>query len=166
MKKLTSAAAAALIMISGASAAPSADEKDVLAAMDALMRAVPTDDKEAMSAILAPEGMIHRFRKDANGSWDLAARPTASLLSGESDKSKTFKERYWSPTVLIRGSMAFVWAPYELLVDGASYHCGVDAISFAKIDGAWKATNLMWTAEKDACAELRPDDPSTIRPHD
>jgi len=134
--------------------------------MDALMRAVPANDKDAMSAILAPDGMIHSFRKDADGSWDLAARPAASLLTGESGGSQTATERYWSPTVLIRGSMAFVWAPYELWIDGASYHCGVDAISFAKIDGAWKATNLMWTAEKDACAELRPDDPSTIRPAD
>ncbi len=59
-----------------------------------------------------------------------------------------------------------VWAPYEFQIDGETTHCGVDAFSFAKIDGDWKVTNSMWTVEPDACDELRPEDPRTIRPLD
>jgi len=36
--------------------------------------------------------------------------------------------------------------------------------SFAKIDGAWKVSNSMWTVEPNACAELRPADAGMIRP--
>jgi len=38
--------------------------------------------------------------------------------------------------------------------------------SFAKIDGVWKVSNSMWTKEPNACAELRPIDPTAIRPLD
>ena len=50
---------------------------------------------------------------------------------------------------MIRGGMALVWAPYEF-----------------QIDGVWKVSNAMWTVEPNACAELRPLDPTMIRPRD
>ncbi len=40
---------------------------------------------------------------------------------------QVYRERYWSPTVLIRGPMALVWAPYEFQIDGKISHCGIDA---------------------------------------
>lgn len=48
---------------------------------------------------------------------------------------QTYRERYWSPIVLIRGVMDVVWAPYEFHVDGKTAHCGIDVLSFSKIDG-------------------------------
>jgi hypothetical protein len=74
------------------------------------------------------------------------------------------RERYWSPTVLIRGSIAVVWAPYEFWIDGQTSHCGVDVFDFVKVDGIWRVSNSMWTVEPDACGELRPVDPREVRP--
>ena len=67
---------------------------------------------------------------------------------------------------MIRGAMAVVWAPYEFKIDGETTHCGIDVFSFAKIDGAWKVSNSMWTVEPNACTELRPENPGMIRPRD
>jgi hypothetical protein len=58
--------------------------------------------------------------------------------------------------VLIRGSIALVCAPDEFRVDGKTTHCGVDTVDFVKVEGRWRAANMMWTMEPDACAELRP----------
>ena len=35
---------------------------------------------------------------------------------------------------------------------------------FVKVDGAWRVANAMWTVEPNACSELRPANPSAIRP--
>jgi hypothetical protein len=50
--------------------------------------------------------------------------------------------------------------------DGKTSHCGVDVFDFVKVDGIWRVANGMWTVEPEACAELRPSDPSQIRPAD
>ena len=129
-----------------------------------------TVDEEALTVTHHREGAlsfnevdyVRRFEFQDGGDRLVltpADRPGLNIVGERIDR-----ERYWSPTVLIRGAMALVWAPYEFQVDGATSHCGVDMFSFAKIDGVWKVSNSIWTVEPNACAELRPDDASTIRP--
>jgi hypothetical protein len=74
------------------------------------------------------------------------------------------RERYWEPTVHVRGSIAVVWTPYEFWLDGKMSHCGIDVFNMVKQDGAWHIANMMWTVEPKACSELRPSDPARIRP--
>jgi hypothetical protein len=76
----------------------------------------------------------------------------------------TSKERYWDPVVHVRGGIAVVWTPYEFWADGKSSHCGIDVFDLMKDKGVWKISNAMWTVEPDACAALRPKDPSALRP--
>ena len=127
-----------------------AERAAVLAVMDAYMHEISANDLAAMDARQTPEGMTYRHVAREDGGWD----------------EHRYRERYWSPTVMIRGAMALVWAPYEFQIDGATSHCGVDVFSFAKVDGEWKVSNSMWTVEPNACAELRPADASTVRPND
>lgn len=140
------------------------EEAAILAVMDAYMHEISANDLAAMDARQTPEGMTYRIRARAEGGWDVVARPNAYWVAPERADEHTYRERYWSPTVLIRGAMALVWAPYEFRIDGETSHCGVDVFSFAKIDGVWKVSNSMWTVEPGACDELRPRDPRAIRP--
>jgi len=152
------------------SAAPvehqTAEEVELLAVTDAYMREISANDLAAMDARQTAEGMTYRIIPRADGGWDVVAQPNAYWVAPERADGHSYRERYWSPTVLIRGGMALVWAPYEFWTDGKTSHCGIDAFSFAKIDGVWKVSNAMWTVEPNACAELRPIDPSAIRPPD
>jgi hypothetical protein len=143
-----------------------AEEAAVLAVMDAYMHEISANDLAAMDARQTPEGMTYRHVAREDGSWEVVARSNKYWVAPERADEHTYRERYWSPTVMIRGAMALVWAPYEFQVDGATSHCGVDVFSFAKIDGVWKVSNSMWTVEPNACAELRPADAATIRPSD
>ena len=122
------------------------EEAAVLKVMDDYMHEISANDLAAMEARQAPSNM----------EW-----VAPNMVSGQ-----TFRERYWSPTVLIRGAMALAWAPYEFQVDGETTHCGVDVFSFSRLNGVWKVSNSMWTVEPKACDELRPADPAMIRPRD
>lgn len=140
------------------------EQEAVLAALDAYMYEISANDLAAMDARLTPEGMTYIHMKRPDGTWKLVARSNKEWVSPDMATDETLRERYWSPTVLIRGPMALVWTPYEFRVDGEVSHCGFDAFSFSKIDGVWKVSNATWTVERDACEALYPDDPSIIRP--
>lgn len=143
-----------------------AEEAAVLAVMDAYMQEISANDLAAMDARQTPDGMTYRHAARDDGSWDVVARSNKYWVAPERADEHRYRERYWSPTVMIRGSMAMVWAPYEFEIDGVTSHCGIDVFSFSKIDGVWKVSNSMWTVEPDACTELRPADAGAIRPRD
>lgn len=142
------------------------DEAAVLSAMDRYMHAISANDLQAMAAMQTPDGMTYRARATAGGGAEIAARPNSYWVDPARADGRVVRERYWSPTVLVRGSIALVWAPYEFWVDGKTSHCGVDVFSFVKIDGDWRVSNSMWTVEPDACEALRPADEGAIRPAD
>lgn len=139
-------------------------EAAVLAAMDRYLLAVSANDLDAMAAMQTPDGMTYRARAVEGGGMEVVGRPNSYWVDPARKDAKTFRERYWAPTVVVRGSIAVVWAPYEFWIDGKTSHCGVDAFSFVKIDGAWRVANAMWTVEPDACGALRPADAAAIRP--
>jgi hypothetical protein len=143
-----------------------AAEAAVLAVMDAYMHEISANDLAAMDERQTPEGMTYRHVAREDGGWDVVANSNKYWVAPERADEHRYRERYWSPTVMIRGAMALVWAPYEFQIDGAISHCGVDVFSFAKIDGVWKVSNSMWTVEPHACDELQPADASTVRPSD
>lgn len=140
------------------------DEAEVLAVMDAYMHEISANDLAAMGARQTPEGMTYRHLLRDDGQWEVRARSNKDWVAPGMATKQVYRERYWSPTVLIRGAMALVWAPYEFQIDGKTSHCGIDVFSFSKVGGDWKVSNSMWTVEPHACDELRPADAGKIRP--
>ncbi len=161
---LSTAAVAAPPVPTAPAGKPSNDETAVLTAMDRYVTAISANDIQTMAAMQTPEGMTYRARAAEGGVWEVTARPNSYWVDPSSVDGHAHRERYWSPTVMIRGGIAVVWAPYEFWIDGKTSHCGMDVFDFVKIDGAWRISNAMWTVEPKACAELRPADSSTIRP--
>lgn len=142
------------------------EEAAVLDAMDRYMTAISESDFEAIAALQTPDGMTYQWRPADRGGMHITAHPNAYWADPAGDDGSEYRERYWAPTVLIRGGIAVVWAPYEFWTDGETSHCGVDVMNFAKVEGTWLVANGMWTVEPEACPELRPDDPSSLRPDD
>lgn len=120
---------------------------------------------ESLSAAMqTPDGMTYVARPKEGAGIEIVGRPNSHWVDPARAEGPTLRERYWSPTVLVRGSIAVVWAPYEFWEDGKSSHCGVDVFDLVKIDGEWRVSNSMWTVEPDACAGLRPADTSQLHP--
>ena len=142
------------------------DEAAVLAALDRYVHAISTRNLRTMAAMQAPHGMTYVARPKEGGGIEIVGRPNTYWVDPERADGPALRERYWSPTVLVRGPIAVVWAPYEFWEDGKTSHCGVDVFDLVKIDGKWRVSNSMWTVEPDACAGLRPADASMLRPAD
>ena len=135
-----------------------AEDAAILDVIDRFMQAISNNDDAAMAAIRI-EGAMNTVAR-ANGMVSRRAfQPRANASGGG-----TNQERYWDPVVHVRGSLAMVWTPYEFWVKGKTSHCGIDAFELVKENGTWRIGNAMWTVEPDACAALRPSDPSRIRP--
>jgi hypothetical protein len=173
--RLTVLASLALLSACAPSAPPaqpvpaghqSDEETAVLEAMDRYMTAISANDLQGMAAMQTPEGMTYRARATEGGDMDIVAHPNSYWIDPSQDDGRTYRERYWSPTVLIRGGVAVVWAPYEFWINGKTSHCGVDVFDFVKSGGAWRVSNSMWTVEPDVCAELRPAAASHLRPQE
>jgi len=139
------------------------EEAAVLDAVDRVLVAMATGDVPTYTSLLTPDGMTYSQRL-IDGQWNLRRRSNQEDIHLIASDKQVIAERYWQPTVLIRGPMAVVWAPYEFRKDGNVSHCGVDVFEMLKIDGRWIMGNAMWTVEPGACDELKPQPGTTIRP--
>lgn len=140
------------------------EEGAVLAAFDRYLQALSNRDVQAMVAMQTPEGMTYVSRPREGGGSEIVARPTSHFTDPARAEGPALRERYWSPTVLVRGDIAVVWAPYEFWLRGETSHCGVDVFDFVNIEGEWRVSNAMWTVEPGTCDELRPADKAALRP--
>jgi len=139
------------------------EEAAILSAIDRFFIAMADGDEAALAAAQTPDGMTYSQRLD-DGAWALRARANTEVVEALTAGEQRLNETYWAPTVLIRGPMAVVWAPYEFRIDGETSHCGVDIFNMLKIDGEWVIGNAMWTVEPEACDELRPRRGARVRP--
>lgn len=166
-----------LLVASGASRAACVERDDppsaaalekaaVLDVMDSYLAAVSSGNLAAMKQLQTPEGMTYRAKSSADGSVEVVPHPNSWWVDPARKEGHALRERYWAPTVLVRGSIAVVWAPYEFWIDGKTSHCGIDSFDFVKVGGRWLVANAMWTVEPDSCPDLRPRSPTELRPAD
>lgn len=142
------------------------DEKAaVLDAVDLVLQAMAEGDIPTYSSLLTPDGMTYS-QSLIDGQWNLRRRSNQEDINLIAGEKQSIAERYWQPTVLIRGPMAVVWAPYEFRKDGIVSHCGVDVFEMLKIDGRWIMGNAMWTVEPGGCDRLRPPAGTLMRPQE
>jgi hypothetical protein len=143
-------------------AKPSPEEAAILAVVDRFMDAISTNDSALMDELRIEGGSTIVARPDpAGGDVPLVTR---RVFSATASRPSTVRERYWDPVVHVRSGIAVVWTPYEFWADGKSSHCGIDVFDMMKEKGVWRIANAMWTVEPEACASLRPADPSKLRP--
>jgi len=136
------------------------DEAAILSVVDRFMDAVSNNDAALFSEIRLEGGFTIVERPGESGGTLVTRR----VFKPDGGRRGAYRERYWDPTVLVRGSIAVVWTPYEFWIDGKTTHCGIDVFDMLKERGVWRIANAMWTVEPDACAALRPADPTRLRP--
>ena len=154
---------AAFLAVASQTPAPHPEEAAILAVIDRFMDAIGTNDSAVLAELRIEGGSTIVSRRDpAGGDAPLVTRRV--FTPSATSRPSTNKERYWDPVVHVRGGIAVVWTPYDFWTDGKSSHCGIDAFDLMKEKGVWRIANAMWTVEPDACAALRPKDPSRLRP--
>ena len=58
-------------------------------------------------------------------------------------------------SVLVDDDLAMAWTPYNIFVDGAFHHCGVDLFTLRRRDGRWLITHLEDTRRTEGCDPTR-----------
>lgn len=153
MKKLFGVFA---IMMAFAVPAQAGDREDILNVVERFFDALRDRDSGVWDEIMLDEGQITAHREQADGSWILSPKNNREQIDRlETDKGYV-DERIWDPTVLVHETMAVVWAPYDIYIDGALLHCGIDTFQLFKIEGQWKINHTSYTAEPEGCADLNP----------
>jgi hypothetical protein len=150
------AIAASICLAQGAAADDAGERAAIIALMDKAFAAVATDDPEDWRRLITEDAREISFRPHPDGpEGAFLMRNNATvdtfdaMRPGESDY---FERWLGTPEVLIRGPIAMVWGDYDFWIDGKFSHCGVDAVSVAKVDGEWRIAHWMWTVERSGCA--------------
>lgn len=125
----------------------------ILAKVDAFFAAMRTQDGKALADTQFTDGTFTVQRQQADGHFELQRPPVAGVIASMAQRSG-LDEHIWDPTVLRRGPLAVVWAPYEFKLNGKTSHCGIDVFNLVQTGGEWKISGLSWTQEPTACAEL------------
>lgn len=125
-------------------------------------------DREAVLAVVLQlfEGMRTRDEALLRGVWHRDARlltapsqpgqqlretPVEAFVSGVLAGSAHLDEVTFDEEVFVDGALAVVWAPYNLFVNGAFQHCGVDAVHLVREAQAWTIVQLVDTRTQSGC---------------
>ncbi len=111
----------------------SADEKAVVACLQAVLDGLARRDRAAIVARLLPGGMATLLRDGKL--LQLTFDGFADRLSAPGPD--THEERIHDPLVRVYDNIAVVWARFDLVVNGKVARCGTDSVNFVKIDGQW-----------------------------
>ena len=124
---------------------PELEAPRVLAVAEAALQAVTDEDVVALTDLMLPEALVHTV----SGAGDELRH---SIRSRAEQRSRGFSgdivERGFAPEVRVASGLATVWLPYDLYLDGAWSHCGVDVFTLLRIDGEWRILTMGWTVEQ------------------
>lgn len=155
-------AAVALLTVSGCTVESAPDEQAnldpeapaVLAVADAALEAISAEDWEAFTDLMI-EGAI-----------SVPTEPSGvGVLSRtnwlDSPPAGDIVERGFDPEVKVSGTIASVWYPYDLYLDGAWSHCGVDVFTLAYTGETrgWRIAALGWSREQPPACRQHPNGP-------
>jgi ketosteroid isomerase-like protein len=138
-----------LTAAAGPAAAQEADTPTSV--VEALFRAMKAGDADAMAALLHPEV---RLITTAVQDGDPVARVLAAdrWLEGVRASTRELDERIRDVRAQEDQGLASVWARYDLYVDGAHSHCGVDAFHLVRTEQGWRIIEIADTRRTEGCA--------------
>ena len=114
------------------------------------MHALSSRNTEFLDGLLAPQATLYSLREGEEGPV-YGVRTRESFLEGLQGGSTVFLERIWEPVVEVSGGVAMVWAPYDFHLDGVFSHCGVDVLTFLRLEGGWKVANVTYDVVREGC---------------
>lgn len=137
-------------VVPGAARAQKTADHEVLAAVDSLFAGMKRRDVAALRAILLPGAAL--YATVTGGPSAPRVQADSTFLRSIGAAQGELLERYWTPTVLVSGDVASVWAPYDFHNGGTFSHCGIDVFSLLKGATGWRITSITYTIQRNECA--------------
>ena len=134
----------------GPPVAQNADEKAVLATIDALFASFESGDSAAMLRQVYPDGRVTASGRRGDGASNL--RPQSWTMFAERiTRQQAFQERIANPIVRVDDGIALVWAPFVVRVGGKVSNCGIDHFDLVRENGVWRVMNLTFSSRTTGC---------------
>lgn len=153
------AAAALLAAAPSLTHAQTADDRAVIAIADSALAAITRGDVIALTDLMVPEAVLFPT-STRNGTT------TYRMRTRDAQRSAPIAgvvERGFSPRAQVNGGVAMVWMPYDLYLNGAWSHCGVDVFTLVRQGTTWRIAALAWSAEQPPVCAKHPAGPPPAR---
>lgn len=131
---------------------PSTEEGQVLAPVNAVLRAIETNDGAAILANSRPEGGLTAAFDGPDGKRAVRRLSWADFAASLKPGGDRYVETISDPAIERDGDVAYVWAPFVVTRNGTIDHCGYDLFDIVREDGRWKVLNVTWSQRKTGCA--------------
>ncbi|MDG2141749.1 MAG: hypothetical protein P8K27_09665 [Gammaproteobacteria bacterium] len=139
------------LVMSSLSFAQEDERGAIIETVEGFFTAIRTADKRLLESILVPNSLNISTSEVDGGTTQLTTLTHENMVSVLTRPGRLAIERAWDETILIQGSIAIFWAPYDFHVDGEFSHCGVDSFQLIKKGDKWLITNASWTREIETC---------------
>ena len=133
------------------------NETEVLAVADDALARISQEDSAGLAALMIPEAMIYVGVKGEDGSYSVRTRTYEDTRDRPIEVD--LEERGWDPTVLVSGTIAVVWYPYDIYVVGAWSHCGVDVFNLIRTNAGWRIAVLQYNVQQPPQCSPHPEGP-------
>ncbi|NOX70368.1 MAG: hypothetical protein GXP15_14355 [Gammaproteobacteria bacterium] len=132
------------------------DKTDMLAVADEALERITAEDSAGLTDLMIEDAMIY-----VGGMHEGKYYVQTQTYADARDRAieVDLVERGWDPTVLVSGTIGIVWYPYDIYVDGAWSHCGVDMFNMIRTDEGWRITVLQYNLLQPPACEPHPDGP-------
>ena len=138
------------LLISSFSFAQNTSEKEIIKPIETLFNAMKSADSLGVKNAFSGSAMMQTFGKNQEIRTEKVedfAKQVGASQAGDLD------ERFTISKILVDGSMASVWVPYQFYYKGNFSHCGVNSFQLAKINNEWKIQYIIDTRRKDNCTK-------------
>lgn len=134
---------------------PGDDRHAILVAVDRLLDGLTAGSRERVDSVLEEDGTFTVVDMRKPGGPSIKVTPIRTIRSQLKPNTPPFIERISNATVLQRGDIAQVWAPYVFVANGKRRHCGIDNFMLVRREGNWKIGSVSYTVEPlDQCEAL------------
>lgn len=129
-----------------------------LAAVQTLFDALEAGDADLLRSSMDPTVVMH-FTETRDGRTTFGSSTLEGLATRIASSDVPLIERMWDPIVVVSGSMATVWTPYDFYTGTTFSHCGIDAANLLHTEEGWKIVALSWTRLQPPACDLHPEGP-------
>jgi len=145
-----------LSVLSAPAYAADTDKTEVLALADLALQRITEEDFVGLTDLMIDSAVAYATSV-RDGDYRVRPRPYAEQR--ESVVDADFVERGFDPTVLVSGTVAVVWYPYDFYSDGEWSHCGVDIFNMVRTNDGWRIANMAWSSDQPPVCQPHPDGP-------
>jgi len=130
-------------------------EDSVRAAVASLFTAMRQADAQTLTSLFHDSARLGTVTQDASGHTSHRSSPIAGFIAYVGQLSPgVADERARVERVLIDGSLALAWTPYQFYAQGSFSHCGVNLIQLVRSSAQWRILAITDTRRKTPCPDI------------